>query len=89
MPDGTSPGSELLPYPKISSNGRGNTPNAREWTAAIPLLILMVWLGVGAQTFLPRISDVTATILKESTLNVPFRVAAPSATQGRELASAR
>lgn len=33
MPDGTSPGAELLPYPKISSKGRGDTPNAREWTA--------------------------------------------------------
>ena len=78
-------------YGETPDEVRSHMPdlNAREWTAAIPLLILMVWLGVGAQTFLPRISDVTATILKESTLNVPFRVAAPSATQGRELASAR
>jgi Rnl2 family RNA ligase len=28
-----SPGPELLPYPKIASKGRGDTPGAREWTA--------------------------------------------------------
>lgn len=33
MSDGMSPGPELLPYPKIASKGRGDTPGAREWTA--------------------------------------------------------
>jgi NADH-quinone oxidoreductase subunit M len=60
----------------------------REWAVAIPLLVLMVWLGVGSQTFLPRIGAVSATILKESTVNVPFQVKAPVAA-GRELASVR
>ena len=27
----------------------------REWAAMIPLLILMVWMGVGTQSFLPPI----------------------------------
>ena len=62
--------------------------SSREWAAVIPLLILMFWLGAGSQTFLPRIGEVTGTILKETTLNVPFRVAVP-APEGRELASAR
>jgi NADH-quinone oxidoreductase subunit M len=30
--------------------------NAREWAAILPLVVLMVWLGVAAQTFLPSIS---------------------------------
>lgn len=33
MADGISPGPALLPYPKIASKGRGDTPGAREWTA--------------------------------------------------------
>jgi len=60
----------------------------REWGVAIPLLLLMVWLGVGSQTFLPRISAVTAPILKETTMNVPFQVMAP-AMPPKELASVR
>jgi hypothetical protein len=55
----------------------------------LPLLILMVWLGAASQTFLPRITEVTGTILRETTLNVPFRVSAPAVSGGRELASAR
>jgi NADH-quinone oxidoreductase subunit M len=30
--------------------------NAREWAAILPLVVLMVWLGIAAQTFLPSIS---------------------------------
>jgi hypothetical protein len=48
--------------------------SAREWSAVIPLLVLMVWLGVGSQTFLPRIGAVTGTILEKTTENVPFQV---------------
>jgi NADH-quinone oxidoreductase subunit M len=61
--------------------------SAREWGALIPLLVLMVWLGVGSQTFLPRISSVTAPILKETTVNVPFQVKADAPF--KELASVR
>jgi NADH-quinone oxidoreductase subunit M len=61
--------------------------SAREWSALIPLLALMVWLGVGSQTFLPRISSVTGPLLKETTMNVPFQVMAPAASR-KELASA-
>ena len=62
--------------------------SASEWSVAIPLLVLMVWLGVGSQTFLPRISAVTGPLLKETTMNVPFQVMAPTAPR-KELASAR
>ncbi len=62
--------------------------STREWSALIPLLIMMIWLGVGSQTFLPRIGDVTGPLLKKTAENVPFRVGAP-ASAAKELASAR
>ena len=31
-------------------------PDAREWAAILPLLMLMVWMGTYTQTFLPAIS---------------------------------
>jgi len=34
----------------------------------------MIWLGVGSQTFLPRIGAVTGAILQKTTENVPFQV---------------
>jgi NADH:ubiquinone oxidoreductase subunit 4 (subunit M) len=37
--------------------------NAREWAAILPLLVLMVWMGMAAQTFLPSISASNANIL--------------------------
>ena len=62
-------------YGETSDEVRSHMPDlsAREWSAVIPLLVLMVWLGVGSQTFLPRISSVTGPILKETTVNVPFQ----------------
>ena len=37
----------------------------REWLAISPLLILMVWMGVFTQSFLPPISAQNALILKD------------------------
>jgi NADH-quinone oxidoreductase subunit M len=37
--------------------------NKREWIAIMPLLVLMVWMGVKAQTFLPSISGSNAKTL--------------------------
>jgi len=77
-------------YGETSDDLRSHMPDlsAREWGALIPLVILMVWLGVGSQTFLPRISSVTDLILKESIVNVPFQVKTPNGS-GKELASVR
>jgi NADH-quinone oxidoreductase subunit M len=77
-------------YGEASQQLQSHMPDLspREWGVAIPLLLLMVWLGVGSQTFLPRISAVTAPILKETTMNVPFQVMAPAA-HPKELASVR
>jgi NADH-quinone oxidoreductase subunit M len=30
--------------------------NRREWVAAVPMTVMMIWMGVGAQSFLPSIS---------------------------------
>jgi NADH-quinone oxidoreductase subunit M len=48
----------------------------REWAAVIPLLILMVWMGVYSESFLPPVGKVTAQVLAQSDVNVPYRVAA-------------
>ena len=74
-------------YGEVSEDLRSHMPDltAREWAALIPLAAMMLWLGVGSQTFLPRISAATGPILNETTLNVPFRVAAPAAS-GSEVA---
>jgi hypothetical protein len=37
--------------------------NVREWAAILPLLVIMLWMGVKAQTFLPSISASNAKAL--------------------------
>ena len=59
--------------------------NGREWAAVIPLVVLMVWMGVYSQSFLPPVSKSTARVLEQTHVNVPFRVSAPA----RETASPR
>ncbi|MCU1259095.1 MAG: proton-translocating NADH-quinone oxidoreductase, chain, partial [Bryobacterales bacterium] len=58
--------------------GEARTPlpdmNGREWACVVPLVVMMVWMGVYTQTFLPAISSSTSQILDESKANVPFRV---------------
>jgi NADH-quinone oxidoreductase subunit M len=48
--------------------------NGREIAAAIPLLILMVWMGVYTKSFLPMISAANARILEQSKQGVEFKV---------------
>jgi len=47
---------------------------AREWLAIVPLIVMMVWMGTAAQTFLPSITAVNARILEQSKANVEFQV---------------
>jgi hypothetical protein len=35
-----------------------------------------VWMGVYSQSFLPPVSQVTAHVLEQTRINVPFRVSA-------------
>ena len=51
--------------------------NAREWACMVPLVVMMVWMGIYTQTFLPAVSEANAQILDQSKMNVPLRVAVP------------
>jgi NADH-quinone oxidoreductase subunit M len=46
----------------------------REWAAVAPLILMMVWMGVYSQSFLPPVSKTTARVLDQTRLNVPIRV---------------
>ncbi len=42
----------------------------REWAVVVPLIALMVWMGVGTQTFLPPIRASNARMLESDAANV-------------------
>lgn len=44
--------------------------NAREWVIMVPLVVLMVWMGIGTKSFLPPI-----TANNEKTLEMVLRPA--------------
>lgn len=48
--------------------------NLREMVSLVPMVLLMVWLGVGTQTFMPPIGQANQHILTLSKVNVEFRV---------------
>jgi len=52
--------------------------NLREWACAVPLVIMMVWMGVYSQSFLPAVSEANLKILDQSKTNAPLRVALPA-----------
>ncbi len=51
---------------------------SREWAAILPLVILMVWMGSFAQSFLPSISVQNTAILNQTKRLRVERVAAPA-----------
>lgn len=51
--------------------------NMREWACIVPLVVMMVWMGMYSQTFLPQVSETSTRILDQSRANVPLRVALP------------
>jgi NADH-quinone oxidoreductase subunit M len=57
--------------------------NGRELAAAIPLLILMVWMGTYTKTFLPSISAANARILEQSKSGLEIRVQLKEPVNGR------
>ncbi len=71
--------------------------NLREYAISIPLIILMVWMGSFAQSFLPSISTSTAVILgpvdAKRDVHVsnigPVRVAQHAAMPAKEIVDAR
>jgi NADH-quinone oxidoreductase subunit M len=48
--------------------------NLREWAVVVPLIVMMVWMGVYSQSFLPPIGKVSAKVLEQSNINVPEKV---------------
>jgi NADH-quinone oxidoreductase subunit M len=46
----------------------------REWAAVVPLIVMMVWMGIYSHSFLPPVGKVTARVLEQTQINVPFRV---------------
>jgi len=67
-------------YGEAGPEVRSHVPdlNLREWAAVIPLIVMMVWMGVYSQSFLPPVSKTTARVLDQTQVNVPFRVAVPT-----------
>jgi NADH-quinone oxidoreductase subunit M len=66
-------------YGETSDDLRAHMPdlNLREWAAVVPLIVMMVWMGVYSQSFLPPVTKATARVLDQAQVNVPFRVALP------------
>jgi NADH-quinone oxidoreductase subunit M len=66
-------------YGELNPEVRAHVPdlNLREWAAVLPLIVMMVWMGMGSQSFLPPVGRVTARVLEQTEVNVPFRVETP------------
>jgi NADH-quinone oxidoreductase subunit M len=75
-------------YGEVTENVRHHITdlNLREWAVSVPLIVMMVWMGVYPQSFLPPVTKATARVLDQAQINVPFRVALP---HGVEVARAR
>jgi NADH-quinone oxidoreductase subunit M len=63
--------------------------NVREWAAILPLIVMMVWMGVYSQTFLPPVGKITARVLEQTKVNVPTWTHVPATPQATEVARAR
>ncbi len=63
-------------YGPATEDVRSHMPdlNLREWAVAVPLIVMMIWMGVYSQTFLPPVTRATARVLDQAQINVPFRV---------------
>jgi NADH-quinone oxidoreductase subunit M len=45
----------------------------REWACAAPLVVMMVWMGMYSQSFLPAVSETNSAILNQGRMNAPVR----------------
>ena len=73
-------------YGESEEHLRAHMPdlNLREWAVVVPLIVMMVWMGVYSQSFLPPVSKTTARVLSQTQVNVPFQVQAkPNAEVAR------
>jgi len=79
-------------YGKASESLSHHMPDLqmREWITALPLLLLMVWMGVYSQSFLPAIGAQNAQILEQTKTRVNALQFSPSQTSPvKEVADAR
>ena len=70
-------------YGETNPEVRSHVPDLslREWAAIVPLIVMMVWMGVYSQSFLPPVGKNTARVLEQTNVNVPYRVQVePSST---------
>ena len=61
----------------------------REWAAVVPFIVMMIWMGMYSQSFLPPVGKVTARVLDQAQVNVPFRVQNTAPARSPEAADAR
>jgi NADH-quinone oxidoreductase subunit M len=63
-------------YGETSEEVRLHVPDLslREWAAVVPLAVMMVWMGVYSQSFLPPVGKTNARVLEQTQVNVGFRV---------------
>jgi len=63
-------------YGEMNPEVRAHVPDLvpREWFAVVPLIVMMFWMGVYSQSFLPPVGKVDARVLEQTEVNVPFRV---------------
>jgi NADH-quinone oxidoreductase subunit M len=63
-------------YGELGAEVRSHVPDLtpREWATVVPLIVMMVWMGVYSQSFLPPVGRVNAHVLAQTQVNVPFRV---------------
>jgi NADH-quinone oxidoreductase subunit M len=47
--------------------------SVREWACAVPLIVMMVWMGMYSQSFLPVVSEANSAILNGSRMTAPVR----------------
>jgi NADH-quinone oxidoreductase subunit M len=78
-------------YGEAKDEVRAHVPDLklREYAAVVPLIVMMVWMGVYSQSFLPPVGQNTARILQQTSVNVPYRVQMERPAAGTEVARAR
>jgi NADH-quinone oxidoreductase subunit M len=52
--------------------------NLREWVCIAPLVVMMVWMGIYTQSFLPVVSETNAGILNQSAAAAALRIPMPA-----------
>jgi NADH-quinone oxidoreductase subunit M len=63
-------------YGEASTDFKLHMPDLshREWGAMLPLLVLMLWMGVYSQTFLPSVGAVNAQVIEQTKNGLEYRV---------------